>query len=227
VTDNARPLLELERKFFNEKRAGNGSYTFDLSEFRTDRILAVPVIAIFTKFDDLISQVYDMDLEEEENCQAALQALENKFRKPLDEYDYPPRAYVRFEGMFRLISALNLDLKARLSIGIHEDKGNHQDQVKNLIENTASSLDTPALRMLFVSVQQNNMELCIEYAIRQYAFFDVLFNLMIYLCLSADLPSKHNEVYYMCNVLLCSPDSAVKATGSKRGRGVVQALLRE
>jgi len=111
-----------------------------------------------------------MDLEEEENCQAALQALENKFRKPLDEYNYPPRAYVRFEGMFCLISARNIDLKARLRIGIHEDKGNHQDQVKKLIKNTASSLDIPALRMLFVSVQQNNMELCMEYAIQEYAF---------------------------------------------------------
>jgi len=211
VTDNARPLLELERKFFNERRAGNGPYTFNLSGFRTDRILAVPVIAIFTKFDDLINQVYDMDLEEEENCEAALKALENKFRKPLDGYNYPPRAYVRFEGMFCLISTRNLDLKARWRIGIHEDKGNHQDQVKRLIENTASSLDTPALRMLFVSVQQNNMELCIEYAIQLYAFFDVLFNLMIYLCLSADLPSKHNEVYYICYVLLCGSDPAVKA----------------
>jgi len=124
------------------------------------------VVAIFTKFDDLINQVYDMDLEEEENCHVALQALENKFRKPLDEYNYPPRAYVRFEGMFCLISAQSVDLKPRLRTGIHDDEGNHQDQVKKLIENTASSLDTPALRMLFVSVQQNNMELCIEYAIR-------------------------------------------------------------
>ena len=168
MTDNARPLLELERKFFNESRTGNGFYTFSLSKFRTDRTLAlitVPVIAIFTKFDDLINQVYDMDLEEEENCEAALQALENKFRKPLDGYNYPPRAYLRFEGMFCLVSTRNLDLKAQLRIGIHDDKGNHQDQVKKLIENTASSLDTPALRMLFVSVQQNNMELCIEYAI--------------------------------------------------------------
>ena len=138
-------------------------------KFRTDRTLAsttVPVIAIFTKFDDLINQVYDMDLEEEENCQVALQALENKFRKPLEEYNYPPRAYVRFEGMFWLTSTRSVDLKARLCIGIHEDEGDHQDQVKKLIENTASSLDTPALRMLFISVQQNNMTLCITYAIR-------------------------------------------------------------
>jgi len=191
--------------------------------------VAVPVIAIFTKFDDLINQVYDMDLEEEENREAALQALENKFRKLLDEYNYPPRAYVHFEGMFCLISAQSVDLKARLRIGIHDDKGNHQDQVKKLIENTASSLDTPALRMLFVSLQQNNMELCMEYAIRKYASSGDLFYLMIYLGLStelADRPMKY-EVHCICHVLFCSPDSAVKAGCSKRGCGVVQALLRE
>ena len=37
--------------------------------------------------------------------------------------------------------------------------------MKVLIEKTASSLDDIALKMLFVSVQQNNIELCIEYAV--------------------------------------------------------------
>ncbi|GJJ11605.1 hypothetical protein Clacol_005840 [Clathrus columnatus] len=45
LTNASRPLLELERRFFNERRPGN-----------------VPVIAIFTKFDDLITQVYDPEL---------------------------------------------------------------------------------------------------------------------------------------------------------------------
>jgi hypothetical protein len=41
----------------------------------------------------------------------------------------------------------------------------HQYQVNVLIEKTASSLDDTALKMLFVSVQQNNIKLCIQYAI--------------------------------------------------------------
>jgi len=45
------------------------------------------------------------------------------------------------------------------------DDGNHQDQVKELIRKTADSLDNLALKMLFVSVQQNNLELCIRSAI--------------------------------------------------------------
>jgi len=46
------------------------------------------------------------------------------------------------------------------------DDGKHQDQVKELIRKTADSLDNLALKMLFVSVQQNNLELCIRSAIK-------------------------------------------------------------
>ena len=50
-------------------------------------------------------------------------------------------------------------------LAINDDEGNHQDQVKELIEKTANSLDVLALKMLFVSVQKNNLELCLKYAI--------------------------------------------------------------
>ena len=56
--------------------------------------------------------------------------------------------------------------------GLHTpETGEHQGQVKVLIERTASSLDDSALKMLFVSVQQNNIELCIQYAIDEYVMF--------------------------------------------------------
>ena len=48
---------------------------------------------------------------------------------------------------------------------LDDDKGDHQEQVKGLIEKTAASLDNLALKKLFVSVQRNNLELCIKYAI--------------------------------------------------------------
>ena len=53
------------------------------------------------------------------------------------------------------------------------DDGNHQDQVKELIQKTADSLDNLALNMLFVSVQQNNLELCIRSAIKLQVQFHV------------------------------------------------------
>ena len=53
--------------------------------------------------------------------------------------------------------------------GLHtSETGEHQDQVKVLIKRTASSLDDTALKMLFVSVQQNNIELCVQYAVNEY-----------------------------------------------------------
>lgn len=51
---------------------------------------------------------------------------------------------------------------------LHIDGGDHQDQVKELIKETAGSLDNPELAMLFVSVQQNNLELCVRYAVNKY-----------------------------------------------------------
>ena len=46
--------------------------------------------------------------------------------------------------------------------------------MKVLIEKTASSLDNTALKMLFVSVQQNNIELCIQCAVDSYVNILVL-----------------------------------------------------
>ena len=51
------------------------------------------------------------------------------------------------------------------------ETGKHQDQVKVLIEKTASSLDDTALKILFVSVQQNNIDLSVKSAIEEYVMF--------------------------------------------------------
>ncbi|KJA19572.1 hypothetical protein HYPSUDRAFT_56554 [Hypholoma sublateritium FD-334 SS-4] len=75
VLDASRPLLELEYKFFNKKRGGN-----------------VPVIAVFTKFDDLIVQVYDWDREEESRPDAC-KVVKEKFETPLEKTVDRPRAY--------------------------------------------------------------------------------------------------------------------------------------
>ena len=48
---------------------------------------------------------------------------------------------------------------------IDNDKGNHQEQVGELIKQTVASIDNLALKMLFVTVQQNNLEICIESAV--------------------------------------------------------------
>jgi hypothetical protein len=50
---------------------------------------------------------------------------------------------------------------------INDDEGNHQEQVGELIKQTAASIDNLALKMLFVTIQQNNLEVCIEYAMNR------------------------------------------------------------
>jgi hypothetical protein len=50
---------------------------------------------------------------------------------------------------------------------IEKDEGNHQEQVGELIKQTAASIDNLALKMLFVTVQQNNLEICIKYAVNK------------------------------------------------------------
>jgi hypothetical protein len=50
---------------------------------------------------------------------------------------------------------------------IEKDEGNHQEQVGVLIKQTAASIDNLALKMLFVTVQQNNLEVCIEHAVNK------------------------------------------------------------
>jgi hypothetical protein len=65
----------------------------------TRLFLIVPVVAIFTKFDDLITQVYDAERDEQQNRQVAETELKKKFRVPLDGFKFPPRAHVRTEGV--------------------------------------------------------------------------------------------------------------------------------
>ena len=88
----------------------------------------------------------------------------DKWIKPLYECAFPPRADVCFEGKCWLISSQSVDYMVQRSTlaDLQSETGNHQDQV---IEKTAFSLDATAFKMLFVSVQQNNIDFCVRYAI--------------------------------------------------------------
>ena len=143
-------------------------------------------MAIFTKFDDFITQVYDRKKEEEENRKVAYATLEEKFMKVLEGYKFPPRAYVQFECVFCYPYRPILALIAFPAID--EDEGNHQEQVGKLIKQTAVSIDDLALKMLFVTIQQNNLEVCIENAMNRSVIhpFIVAFaylSFQVYLCI--------------------------------------------
>lgn len=61
---------------------------------------AVPIVAVFTKFDDLVVQVYDSDRGLEESCADACKIVKEKFETPLETTRNSPKAYVCFNGAF-------------------------------------------------------------------------------------------------------------------------------
>ena len=48
------------------------------------------MVAIFTKFDDLVAQVMDWDKSDDENDALAVEVLKERFQKPLQEMVSPP-----------------------------------------------------------------------------------------------------------------------------------------
>ncbi|KAF7350070.1 GTP-binding protein [Mycena venus] len=79
---------------------------------------------------------------DEQTAQRAQEMLANHFQQPLRGARFPPSDHVQLDDMREKASSCN-----------------------ELIEKTANALTDDTLRLLFVSVQQNNIYLCIQYAI--------------------------------------------------------------
>jgi hypothetical protein len=62
-----------------------------------------------------MTQIYDIDQDDDVNRQNAEEQVEKKFRKPLYEYAFPPRADVCFEGKCWLIFCQSVDHMAQRS----------------------------------------------------------------------------------------------------------------
>ncbi|KAJ7235232.1 GTP-binding protein [Mycena rebaudengoi] len=132
-TNTNRPLLEADEQFFNTNITGK-----------------VPVIAIFTMFDGLISEAFTQlkgdghSRKDAKNKQAerAYEMLNTHFIEPLMSTRFRPSDHVRLDDMRAEDSSCN-----------------------DLMEKTAKALNDNTLRLLFVSVQQNNIDLCIYYAV--------------------------------------------------------------
>ncbi|KAF8212955.1 hypothetical protein K438DRAFT_1805318 [Mycena galopus ATCC 62051] len=134
-TDTARPLLAPDEQFFNVSGTGK-----------------VPVIAIFTKFDGLITEAFNelrlggrgksIPDAKNEALEQAQAILTSNFIGPLNTMKFRPSDFVRLD-----------DMRMEKSDCI------------NLINKTAHALSDDTLKLLFVSVQQNNLDLCIRYAV--------------------------------------------------------------
>ncbi|KAF7343569.1 GTP-binding protein [Mycena sanguinolenta] len=114
--------------------------------------ISVPLIVIFTKFDGLVTKAFQQLRAEGKKIpaahagkvQLAQQMLTTNYRNQLNSVEFKPSAYVQLDDM-------------RLE---------HSSCIE-LINETAKTLTDDALLLLFVSVQQNNIELCIEWAVGQ------------------------------------------------------------
>ncbi|KAJ7737954.1 hypothetical protein B0H16DRAFT_1664692 [Mycena metata] len=113
----------------------------------------VPVIVIFTKFDGLATRAFQ-ELRENQYSrseahrrmeQHAEKLLTTEFIEPLKSRNFPPSAYLHLANM-------------------HEESTNCNE----LIEKTAKALTDDNLRLLFVSVQQNNVDVSVKYAVQEY-----------------------------------------------------------
>jgi hypothetical protein len=115
-TDSARPLLASEVNFFNTCGTGKGKSSFVLEVISIEcRIYyVVPVIAVFTKYDGLVTiacssllqdiSYEDMDLAMEKAMEAAPSRagsdLKAHYLTPLYKAQYPPKANVCLQGKF-------------------------------------------------------------------------------------------------------------------------------
>ncbi|KAJ6455187.1 hypothetical protein C8R45DRAFT_846054 [Mycena sanguinolenta] len=136
-TDTTRPLLAADEQFFNVSAI-------------LIVVFPVPVIAIFTKFDGLITEAFS-DLTEQGQSflnakngarERAQAILTSNFIGPLNTTKFRPSDFVRLDDMRR-----------------------EQSDCIDLINKTANALSDDTLKLLFVSVQQNNIDLCIGQAV--------------------------------------------------------------
>jgi hypothetical protein len=131
----------------------------------------VPVVLIFTKFDALELKCYSKLREEgKSHEEASIQVPELANKTFQDEYfprvlgaKFPPKTYLCLSGkIFILINSLNFSQM----LGLDKE----ENQCSELSEKTMDTLDNDFLVNLFVSTQQNNLDLCIEKAIKLVTF---------------------------------------------------------
>ncbi|KAF7343604.1 GTP-binding protein [Mycena sanguinolenta] len=110
----------------------------------------VPLIVIFTKFDGLVTKAFQQLRAEGKNIRTAnagklelaQRMLTTHYRDQLNHVAFKPSAYVQLDDM-------------RLE---------HNNCIE-LINETAKTITDDALHLLFVSVQRNNIDLCISWAV--------------------------------------------------------------
>ncbi|KAF8799074.1 hypothetical protein BYT27DRAFT_7202008, partial [Phlegmacium glaucopus] len=188
-TSDDRPITAAEKKFFNECGTGlekieeEEKYDWEYS-LREYYQVQIPVIVLWTKTDSLdVAKIKELMKEGRSRSEAMQEApqkawvdYESNIYPLFDRFKYPPKAYVVFRKM-------------------HEPGADCRD----LIEKTTAALSTEELQQLFLSTQQNNVEVCIKYGVKR------LLNQVESTLLRYFKKSEGNWAYFMATVLRYFP----------------------
>ena len=131
-------------------------------------------MVLFTKFDALTPVALgelaptDRRLPIQERLSKAKLLIEGIFNRAdvwgrLSKMAYPPKSYVRIEGLCYLFLCTYWILLFTNMLGMHRSN----EGCDNLLSHTAGVLSEEALQMLFVSAQETNVALCVNYAAKQ------------------------------------------------------------
>jgi len=137
--------------------------------------LAVPIVALVTKGDGLVTKKYDelrsRNVPVREARKQAVVLAEEEFKlvimPRLMSTKYPPAqcVFISSESLpwQRYRHVLNACLP---TLDMHKPESNCNEVVAKM----AAAITDRALRILFVSTQINNVELCTYYATKEYVF---------------------------------------------------------
>ena len=122
-------------------------------------------MVVFTKFDGQITHEFvnlKDDLEDKwerarENAEISFQTI--YLPKVLDA-QYPPKAYVRLEGDDYD------DFFLKMGVMLFLDMDLKENNCAELTQQTADAIDDDSIHQLFISTQMNNLDLCVESALR-------------------------------------------------------------
>ncbi|KDQ62708.1 hypothetical protein JAAARDRAFT_122105 [Jaapia argillacea MUCL 33604] len=151
-TDNASRLLTgAEARFFQECDPG-----------------AVPVIAIYTKFDDFVLQTHQFFMskgwEENDAFNVALKCAPHRFTNVyanvINGTRFPPSRDVQLQGK-NYFSFIGLLFTSYI------DMDKPDTNCDKLLEKTVDVLSDDTLRQLFVCIQKNNLDLCGKWGVKR------------------------------------------------------------
>ena len=143
------------------------------------------MILLWTKTDSLetdkVMELMDEGLTLSEAMQQAPEKAwvdyEKKIHQRFARFKYPPKAHVAFRSNCFVYSQLTAMWLIVLCAEMHEDGANCSD----LIEKTTAALCSDKLQRLFLSTQQNRIEVCVKYGVKRWGivFFFFFFQKII------------------------------------------------